>query len=533
MPDKIDLPLTPEQIAAAIRRLSPRQRARLDELLSAPEPGTGPVVPPAPRTPTAEDLVFNGVNGATGGYLLLPKTPGELRAWITGEEEREIQEDPDNLVGLWQKVEKKETLGVVAGVDPLDPEQAGWGILYHPGTPQAVRDELAPLVEYRKQQCKRDVSGLPVEFEVDPGQDRSAYDFRLRHEQAHGAVNPEKLPYYLLIVGPPTHISFRFQYSLDAHHAVGRLCFDGVKDYGRYAASVLDYERQDDAVPRQRRATFFGPDSDRAMALSREYLIEPLAQALRDADLNPTPYHIEALAPEATTRQGLLDLLARDGDQPAFLFTATHGLGFPTDDPQQFGEQGALVCQGWPGSNRWLPNEPVPEDLYVAARHLPTRRFDGLMVLSFACYSAGTPATDDFGHLHDHLPLELGAEPFVARWPQRLLAQGALAFIGHVDRAWSYSYAWPGAGRQTDAFESALKLILAGQPVGHAMEHFQHKYLDLNNQIIEEDLLNKPGFDPEIARKTVRVWTARNDARSYVLLGDPLVRLRPALMAGA
>jgi hypothetical protein len=536
MPDGFNLPVTLEQIAAVIRQMTPQQRAKLEALASAPDTGGDQATPAGPPLITAEHMIFSGVNGATGGYLLPPKTPNELFAWISGEEKREIEDDADNLAGLWQKVEKKKTRGVIAGIDPIKPEEAGWGIVYHPQTPKAVRDKLAPLVEYRKQQCKRDASGLPVEFEYDPIKDESAYGFRLRHGQAHGAVNPQKLPYYLLIVGPPTHIPFRFQYSLDSHHAVGRLHFDDVDDYGRYVASVLDYEGQDIAVPRQRRATFFGPDSDEAMALSAKYLIQPLAEALHEKDMefvsgNQARYHAEHLVPQDSTRQGLLDLLARDSDQPALIFTATHGLGFPQKHPQQLSDQGALVCQGWPGSDNWPQNQPVPENLYVPARHLPARRFDGLMVFSFACYSAGTPAMSDFAHIKDHAPLELAPEPFVAHWPQRLLAQGALAFIGHVDRAWFYSYGWPGAGQQTDTFESTLNVILSGKPVGHAMEHFQYKYLDLNNHLTEDGLLDRFGIDQETNQEITRLWTARNDARSYILLGDPLVRLRPELMA--
>jgi len=42
-------------------------------------------------------------------------------------------------------------------------------------------------------------------------------------------------------------------------------------------------------------------------------------------------------------------------------------------------------------------------------------------------------------------------EPFVGALPRALLGReaGALAVVGHVDRALGYSFVWPGAGRQT------------------------------------------------------------------------------------
>jgi hypothetical protein len=65
--------------------------------------------------------------------------------------------------------------------------------------------------------------------------------------QQHGAsltapVVPSVVPYYVLIVGSPERIPFSFQFDLSAQWLVGRLYFDDIADYGRYAAHVIAQE---------------------------------------------------------------------------------------------------------------------------------------------------------------------------------------------------------------------------------------------------------------------------------------------------
>ncbi len=547
--------LTPQQIAAAIRRLSASDLQALLRLvpeLRQPAAATRADAMPQDRSaadllagvPAVADqgprLLFNGINGATGGPLFSAKTPHDLFAWIKGEDQQEPEIAKERRYTLWEKLKRQRgrgTLGTMAQVNALDPREAGWGIIYHPDTPADVRQALARLVEHRRVQCNRPAGGLPVEFWYDPARDREAYDFRHRHGQEHGAVNPEKLPYYLLIVGPPTQIPFRFQYSLDAQHAVGRLCFDTADEYARYVDSVLADEQPAASSTRRRQVILFAPANDPITALSEEFLARPLAAKLDGKELkcpggDRVRFRAEQIAPQAASKDRLLQILRGQDDRPALLLTAAHGLGFPKESAQrQREDQGAIVCQEFPGSGRWAQNEAVPDRMFLAGRHLPAARLDGLIVMSFGCYSAGTPRQNDFAHLHDHVPLELAPQPFVARLPQRLLAQGALAFIGHVDRAWFYSYGWPEVGQQTDTFQSILEAILAGQPVGQALEYMQAKYLDLNNSLVDGALIDKFEQQEPVGEELTRLWTACNDARAYVLLGDPLVRLRPERMS--
>jgi hypothetical protein len=457
--------------------------------------------------------------------------PDALLAWIEGADTHQDAGVLDELRTVRAKrieAARKGVLGVIEGVDPLDVTQARWGIIYSPDTPQEVRQALQPLVDARQ---GRELTYQPWE---------SSRKFRVRHGQSSGALDPAKLPYYLLIVGSPAQIPFHVQYGLDAEHAVGRLCFENVADYGRYVARVLAYESTTGTLPRQRRVAFFSPQNpgDDATFLSTTELAQPLANTLdgkplKSLDGATVTYRTEHVTGDVATKPALLGLLTRTTHAPALLFIAAHGLGFPNGHPSQQENQGALTCQEWPGPGVSLAG-PMPEAMYVAGKHLPVEvDLHGLIVFAFACYSAGTPQLEDFALLKTHTPQELAPHPFIAHLPQRLLAQGALAFIGHVDRAWDYSYLWKGIGRDIGTFQSTLESILAGKPVGHAFEYFNDRYVNLARELTdsEEGLLFRHHLGERVdVKELIALWTAHNDARAYVLFGDPLVRLRPGLM---
>src|SRR6185436_8783919 len=106
----------------------------------------------------------------------------------------------------------------------------------------------------------------------------------------------------------------------------------------------------------------------------------------------------------------------------------------------------------------------------------------GLIAFHFACYAAGTPRLDDFSHQSVRNPIEIAPHSFVAKLPRRLLAHergGALAVVGHVERAWGYSFHWNQIGQQLQTFESTLYQIMQGKRLGSAIEFFNTRFAAL------------------------------------------------------
>ena len=111
-----------------------------------------------------------------------------------------------------------------------------------------------------------------------------------------GNVDPELVPFYLLVVGAPTEIPFEFQYLLGIEYAVGRLAFPQAEDYACYARSVVAYEEAAATVT-TREIVFWSTRhlGDAATNLSNSLLVRPLAYGTdAAAGTLKLPLHAEA-----------------------------------------------------------------------------------------------------------------------------------------------------------------------------------------------------------------------------------------------
>ncbi len=474
-----------------------------------------------------EKIYFNGINGSTGEYLFPPLTAEQLAQVARGEEFEsseitELKQKNRRVKGLEVDFAPKE------GIDPKDLAQTGWGVIFSYDSDPAIKQALQVLLDHRKRQATQRHDHYYQEYVgvkgYRPGESKN--QFLARHKVGPGPADPDKMPYYLLIVGDPDTIPFRFQHQLDVQYAVGRIHFDTPAEYAQYARSVVKVETEN--VVLARRAHFFGvqTEDDPATQLSAQKLVQPLAQWMIE-DQGGSNWSVETTLGKAATKETLETLLG--GSQtPALLFTASHGMGFSNGDRRQISKQGAILCQDWPGPKAW-ETRPIPEDYYFSCNDISDNaRLLGLISFHFACYSAGTPQFDEFSHREasEQRP-EIAPHAFISALSKRLLSHpqgGALAVIGHIERAWGCSFVWEDTGAQLAVFESTLKRLLEGHTVGSAVEYFNERYAELSSDLSSELEEIRYGKTFE-ASALSSMWTANNDARGYAIIGDPAVKL--------
>lgn len=513
------------------------------------------------------ELVFNGINAITAEYGQPPLSSQELARLIRGaplpedyrrfvnrqkqlaavtsvedrlqrvtdaQRELRVKADEIRLGELRFKAQTQTPWPVIPGAgSPTDIANVGWAVIFpadmNPGIREEIKVALQPLLTLRRDQAGDLFRLLEGTGAYRAGERKDQYFERMG--VGPGLADPRELPFYVLLIGSPEEIPYSFQYQLDVMRGVGRLDFGSDVDaYAAYAQTIVAAETGGIQVPR--RAAFWAPNNagDKATEMSGRLLVQPLFENLQQAApaLDVALTHewdvLPSFAgPSGGTRNQLEGLLGGDtAHTPGLLFTASHGLEFPADHPLQLSQQGALLCQDWPG----LGNA-ILRDHYFAAEDVDAGAdLSGMMAVFFACYGVGTPELDQFAVRAFQIREKIAPRSFTAALPQRLLRQGALAVLGHVERAWGYSFISPQGRLENQAFITAMRTLMNGDPIGVATDlSFNMRYAEMSSDLSAD--LEELQWNPEYLseRELTYRWTANNDARSYVVLGDPAARL--------
>jgi hypothetical protein len=418
-----------------------------------------------------------------------------------------------------------------------------WGLLVPEG-PEGDRllDIVAPLKKAREQQQGADA----IVYRAPAGM--SSEDALIWWSEVYldEQIDDADRPRYLLMLGDADLLSWDLQQRLDSDTFMGRICFPDEAGYEAYIHKLLAFEREEPA-PGARALYYTVHDGTAATNLGYAALMTPTLEQSRLGRDKGTFSAREIIEIGGGENVSVDDFfVAAASREPSLLLSISHGFGAPHDGwkspEKQRRFQGAMSFGG--GAR-------------VTADEVATRPFlPGGMWFYSACFGAGTPKNSAYHHwlaamrdvglsgsnidcvLHS-LPGERG-RPFVAALPQAALANpnGPLAFMGHVDLAWTYSFYDAGATNRyrPSRFQDIFRSIVAGKRVGagyfELQRFFNQASVDLSTLFDEDARIKARGGeineDEARKRRKAALWMLRQDLSAYVLLGDPAARLNIA-----
>ena len=421
---------------------------------------------------------------------------------------------------------------------PDDMVRQRWGVIAPAGDAgDRLIDAISPLIaQRRRQQGAVRVYRVPPRMTTDEAARWKKRVFRT------GADTDDELPRYQLIVGDLDEVPLAVQHAQASDGLVGRIAFDDLDGYRAYAAKVVRWEDRPAPAAAGHAILHAVRDGTAATRRGCEALIVPGEQLLRRRRTAGDVAYCE-LRVTGSERPCPDELwAAAPADRPAVLMSLSHGLGVPRSGlggdarrrtARQRAEQGALSF-GAGG--------------VVTGADLEGRGFlPGGMWLAVACFAAGTPETSEYRHWLDtlrrtgHAGSEIGhvldtlahERPFIAAVPKAVLADpgGPLAFIGHVDLAWAYSFfdLDDQPRRRPARLVSILQALLNRHRAGVAVRKLMHAFAEVNTELTTlHNAHARVGAtavsDAERARRA-HLWMLRQDLAGYILLGDPAVRL--------
>jgi hypothetical protein len=466
---------------------------------------------------STQEYFFNGV-GSDGQYLSGPTTAEQIAIFVQSELENTSAAEQTRILSV-SEAKSQAYFGFDAPVH--DVSEVGWGVVVHNSVSTDILREIEKLRLHRKTHSRIPDILCPEIIKVEGIPDYK--EFLASRKVTPGVGEVKKLPYYLLLIGGPDLIPYRFQYELATEYAVGRLAFPSVYGYRTYIDQLIEYETA--RVPlSDRRVVFWGTghEDDIPTSLSSQFLVSPLYEKLDPEILVDKELFIGGKPGWEANKANLTRILSRR-KAPALLFTASHGFSHSRIDSEEKKlVQGALITQEWKRASRI-----TPDMIYSGEDLTRVTNVRGMVHFAFACFGAGTPSHDDYITDYPALQPYTSQYPFVSHLANQELMRGALAFIGHVDRAWGFSFL--GAGQvHIKAFERCIRNMLLESrtwPIGHCLRDMYDRALHLSKNLLEDlhDIkLGRVLSPTAIANQ----WVERNDARAYALIGDPAIRLR-------
>ena len=463
-----------------------------------------------------------GINAWAGESVSGPLGP-DAQAWILGQDVDRMANELDPTLAAplpppdraWQEAE------------------VGWGVVL-PDTGDDVGQQArlvdAPEPLRRLAEARAGPDG-PAVFRWSPSDGLSL----LRRVHLDGSDQPMAvtgtlpgnarghLPAFLLMVGPPTALSWELQCRLNLSRAVGRLDLpDDALD--RYVTALLS----DDWAGSTADATkpvVWSTDDDDITNLMRVGIAEQMAARFRD-DAQTTD-GFRHLAGTDATADALVRTLA--GSKPGVVVTTSHGRTGPLGDRTAMARDLGLLVD----AQRNL----VDPDVLLNSWHP-----DGAVWYAHACCSAGSDATTRYdalvtpGSMVQQVLWEVARlGSLVAPLPTALLCaeKPARAFIGHVEPTFDWTME-----RETGQILTAptLRALYTGffqpnpEPVGVA---FRQQFIAAGELFGEAAQTNRNSRENSFERQAASLsLLAAYDRQSMVILGDPTV-CPPALPKNA
>lgn len=439
-----------------------------------------------------------------------------------------------------QKVERDDTEGTSfydLGAAGNDLAAQGWGVI----APEGKRgDELlariGPLIDARADQ----LSTPPRIYRV-PSRMTTEQALKWRQD-VYNNDEPDLIPRYQLFLGDLHEVPLELQQVQGPEGFVGRLAFSDLEGYDAYVEKILQWERAPSAREHGDAAFFSVHDGTGATRVGHRALIEPVvakARAMKEEGRFQAGEIRELGDPYVPSQDELMRAAA--DIEAGVLFTMSHGEGAPR--------------QGWTSARAQLNGQGAMS--FGSAGNLPGRDLAGKAFASggvwfmFACFGAGTPTRSRFHHWLSQLAsagqfrgrpdtvlasLPKGDQrPFIAALPQAALASpyGPIAFVGHLDLAWTYSFMDIEQGKskgRPEKYYNILKSLFRGDRVGVALQELERFYNDKNQELTDlydlaEEAAQRGTPDALNRAKIGHLWMVRQDLAGYILLGDPAVQL--------